>query len=1095
MILGVTLVGQLEPFTHRDTWTEQLRAPAHVAVAPDDSLLVTDPLNDQIIRFHSSGALLNAWPVADGPIGVAVHPDGRVFVTLRDKPRVAVYDPTFAPLGFLGEGNAQVAFVGPMNIDVATDDGRVYVVDAGGDRVYVFESDGRLVSSFGTRGNEPGQLLYPSAMAVDEPRGRILVADHDNYRVQIYTTEGVYVGQFGSRLTSSGGGAEGWVVRPLGLAVDGNGQIYLGDALMGTVRIFDRLGQELGKIAEFGYEPGNLRTPCGLAVNAAGTRLYVANGNNSSIEVFGQTAASERSTPTPHHPWRQRKAASVGGRTDPAGSTAAVLAWDGPHIVEDRLDVCSPCHGISGQPGRNSGTVEGQSFLCMSCHNVGGRALLLAIREGDVADPFGTNPAAPDDQGRSHAWGVPAESALADSLGPEPGGAMSSYLDPDGMMKCATCHNQHSLVNGPSYVRVDNAHDAMCKECHAPLDRGTGEGGSHPVGIPYPAGEDEYPPVGLLSVHMIKAGMVECLTCHQVHGADSGGANDGRGDGMLLRGANDDANCRACHTRHKSHDAAGDWQPGCLECHDVHDGDNDNVALIAQTVAGSPVSFVDGRDACNGEWDLIHGLCRPPTYDGICETCHTATDFHRNNGLGDHQHHADVRCTICHPHSTGFLTTIDVCTDCHGETPDGFEFPNRAGSHAVHITGANGPHIAECATCHPPEDATTHMDGAVSFASGRDANRDGTVDLAETDVCDECHSADGPFDGVNDPVIGAKVNWLDGVYDGDHLRPGKLNWCLGCHDAVPAVVEGVEAPQVGGDDRTWGYRLGGHGLNDVACTECHDPTLPHTDGLATTFSSRFPLSPGGLPKPPEEQELDRQWYNEGYRLRSIGGSLAMKVPREVGIYEPAGSRLCFECHDEIQLLGVPSNYAAPIPPPSYLRMPAGTARTNYRNESPWGNGWERAPANIHWQHMSFGGTVWNIDHDDFMFDSAVTCVTCHDPHGAPDVDGGTAPALTRTDLNLSYGVYKDHSTNTEYGYIGSGALLEAGGDLHCMPCHGYGAGDDPPFPGINTRYYRTRLDLTGAPTSVRADRRVPLRPLGVVQSDGLSKDEASPPIQ
>ena len=115
---------------------------------------------------------------------------------------------------------------------------------------------------------------------------------------------------------------------------------------------------------------------------------------------------------------------------------------------------------------------------------------------------------------------------------------------------------------------------------------------------------------------------------------------------------------------------------------------------------------------------------------------------------------------------------------------------------------------------------------------------DGNIDLAETDVCDDCHSDGGAFDGVNDPVIGAKANWADGVYAAGTLRPDRLDWCAGCHDAAPAVVNGIEAPSLMGDNVTWGYNVSGHGQSSITCTECHDPTLPHTDGVARTFSER-----------------------------------------------------------------------------------------------------------------------------------------------------------------------------------------------------------------------------------------------------------------
>jgi len=363
-----------------------------------------------------------------------------------------------------------------------------------------------------------------------------------------------------------------------------------------------------------------------------------------------------------------------------------------------------------------------------------------------------------------------------------------------------------------------------------------------------------------------------------------------------------------------------------------------------------------------------------------------------------------------------------------------------------------------------------HDNGAVSFASGVDANFDGNVDLAEADVCDTCHSVGGTFDGVEDPVIGAKANWADGVYDGDVLKTGKQNWCLGCHDDVPAVVHDIAAPALAGDNDTWGYNIAGHGRDQVWCTDCHDPALPHQDGVARSFSLRFPLSPAEGPKSPEERELDRDAYNNGYRLRSINSGRALAVPRDLGDYAVEDFALCFSCHDELKMLGVPENYglwyARNVP--VHLQLPAGVAQTNYRNEYEWGYawGWDGGkPANIHWNHMGLTGLDslrWDIDHDDTFDDSRISCVTCHNPHGVRGFDGIPTVARTMADIGLDFGVYNDGIADREYGYIGSGEFRMPGGDLHCNACHSLiGSGNDPPFPNVYPRYYRDWLDVSG----------------------------------
>jgi hypothetical protein len=100
---------------------------------------------------------------------------------------------------------------------------------------------------------------------------------------------------------------------------------------------------------------------------------------------------------------------------------------------------------------------------------------------------------------------------------------------------------------------------------------------------------------------------------------------------------------------------------------------------------------------------------------------------------------------------------------------------------------------------------------------------------------------------VDDAVIGAKSNWENGVYSGSHLPSDKQKWCAGCHDEVPSQIQGVDAPNVIGDeDESTNYGIGygfyktGHGLSanlkypasggtvsgaGLSCGYCHDLTM------------------------------------------------------------------------------------------------------------------------------------------------------------------------------------------------------------------------------------------------------------------------------
>lgn len=235
------------------------------------------------------------------------------------------------------------------------------------------------------------------------------------------------------------------------------------------------------------------------------------------------------------------------------------------------------------------------------------------------------------------------------------------------------------------------------------------------------------------------------------------------------------------------------------------------------------------------------------TYTGICEVCHTQTGYHRYGG-GGAAHSGGTDCLSCHGHSAGFIHgggSGAGCESCHGHDA-GYEyapgeFSEGAGtvqSHSTHTENdaddLKGPNIG-CDVCHD-------TDNYPYFKSGTDTDGDGLYSLTETDVCDNCHSPGGVFDGVttSGDSIGARDNWSTGVYEGTALAAGKEKWCAGCHDDQPAYSMAETVIPVIVDDPdaefvcSWpwtaeaGYYGTGsryHSAGDGSCTATWTPDL------------------------------------------------------------------------------------------------------------------------------------------------------------------------------------------------------------------------------------------------------------------------------
>jgi hypothetical protein len=438
---------------------------------------------------------------------------------------------------------------------------------------------------------------------------------------------------------------------------------------------------------------------------------------------------------------------------------------------------------------------------------------------------------------------------------------------------------------------------------------------------------------------------------------------------------------------------AGATVIGCGKCHDPHNvspNTGRNAGLIRLAVRWPTVQTEVAYPASPTN-PLIATV---PPYAGICQVCHTATRYHRNDGTGA-AHFPDQVCTAtCHPHGNQFRHGVGTnCDTCHGHDAGypigGGAVSAGAGtfqSHSTHTENDDddlkGPNLA-CDACHDPS-------AFPSFRSGTDLNADGRIDLAETDVCASCHGPGGDYDGVDGPEIGARSRWAAGVYAGNALRPGAERWCAGCHDREAPSIATVRAPNVVGDETAntdWGatgygfYRTG-HGVPATqafpwtvspgspyerpgagrSCLDCHDPGQAHIDGVARTYaaSARTPAT-----------------YQAGYRLRGVAGGPPLEIPRVYQAGDPLVSA------DEFGLcLNAGCHISGPF-------VNASDYRTNFRNLVTGIN------AHVsHLQALDAPGPVFRSDWSGGAGDSRATCIQCHDPHGATQLSmirGGHDP--------------------------------------------------------------------------------------------------------
>ncbi|MCC6499926.1 MAG: TIGR03663 family protein [Anaerolineales bacterium] len=279
-----------------------LNAPRAIAAGRNGDFYIADTFNHRIIHIASDGSTINTWgsfadlSLGEAPIGtffepwgIAVGPDGSVYVTDTWNNRVQKFSRDGQPLKMWGEfgqpspdaPQSEFFFWGPRGIAVDAE-GRVFVADTGNKRIVVYDANGNYLTEFGSGGFDPGQFDEPVGVAVGSD-GVVYVTDTWNQRVQSFIPIEAEGGALSYQPLTQWD-INGWFGQSLdnkpNIAVDRNNNVFITDPEGYRVIEFTASGEFVRTWGEFGIENTQFGLPSGIAVDSQGFIWVTDSGNN-----------------------------------------------------------------------------------------------------------------------------------------------------------------------------------------------------------------------------------------------------------------------------------------------------------------------------------------------------------------------------------------------------------------------------------------------------------------------------------------------------------------------------------------------------------------------------------------------------------------------------------------------------------------------------------------------------------------------------------------------------------------------------------------------------------------------------------------------
>ncbi|MBW7989988.1 MAG: hypothetical protein FVQ84_08240 [Planctomycetes bacterium] len=369
----------------------------------------------------------------------------------------------------------------------------------------------------------------------------------------------------------------------------------------------------------------------------------------------------------------------------------------------------------------------------------------------------------------------------------------------------------------------------------------------------------------------IPANSINCVDCHALHI-------------LVPRGIEQKTLCKSCHNLTDPNTAGlsindpnmhevdgGATIVDCGSCHDAH-GDHTatnphaggttapNLSLVradtAEYITGALEPAIYQTNPDHFAFDTSSALPTDPNeFHGICQSCHTGTSNHTNDGndvstglAADNTHNIGADCVSeCHGHEGGFMPSGGGCVDCHNTARDNNDGPptRRAivGEFSLtshHVLGGTVTN-EDCIVCHMEEfGLAIHMNNQVElrgpdtglaitaftqFSRNRSSDTlESWVVNVQNNLCLKCHDGDGASVSFNPSGSALRPFSSDIGYDVPNVA-GQFSG-LYHHSVISAGTNPYTIPSSSnGNNITMELPWNQDSTHDqISCFDCHAVT-------------------------------------------------------------------------------------------------------------------------------------------------------------------------------------------------------------------------------------------------------------------------------